>query len=508
MTLASMLILLVLVSGVVAYLGDVIAKRVGKRHWRLLGMRPRTTGTVIAVGTGVLISLSAFTAFFLLVRDARETIWQAETVRQERNLLRQEVQRYAQDLQRLDEERRRATEQASRIQGEANDLRHDVNQLRETLDNQQKLLAASREKLEAYQRELWETQSRLQKVQGEFELARKEKTELLATRDQLLQAIREQQRRLVEQQGQLARLESERATLQEAEHRLREQVSQTQKRLSGLQEAAKVAQARLSALEQSTRQLSEERKRLEGDIALLNAQRQEAQGALKELMEERDRLQEGLAAAQKELMAARARFTQAEQENLKLRNSSRILQGGLEKLLEQVLLAEQILVPGKEQQALDEIRRRVDLRARLLGLRGAEVVQQLNLGPNPRLGLLLARPVGVNPDSSKLQIRLEYRAREQLFAKGDVLATGVLVLPSKPEDVQRRLERIRQDAEERLALAGWIPEKLALGAFDLGELAAFSASLASKRGGAKVAVVALEPLYPTDPPRLGFKLIN
>jgi len=496
-----MLILLVLVSGVVAYLGDVIAKRVGKRHWRLLGMRPRTTGTVIAVGTGVFISLSAFAAFFLLVRDAREAIWQAETVRQERNLLRREVQRYAQDLQRLDEERRRATEQASRFQGEANELRRDVNQLRETLDNQQKLLAASREELE-------ETQSRLRRVQGEFELVQKEKAELLATRDRLLQAIREQQRRLVEQQGQLAHLERERATLQGVERRLREQVDQVQERLSSLQQAAKAAQARLSTLEQSARQLSEEKKRLEGDIALLNAQRQEAQGALKELMEERNRLQEGLAAAQKELLTAKARFTQVEEENAKLRNSSRILQGGLEKLLEQVLLAEQPLVPGKEQQALDEIRRRVDLRARLLGLRGAEVVQQLNLGSNLRPGLLLARPVGVNPDSSKLQIRLGYRAREQLFAKGEVLATGVLVLPSKPEDVQRRLERIRQDAEERLANAGWIPEKLALGAFDLGELAAFSASLASKRGGAKVAVVALEPLYPTDPPKLGFKLIN
>lgn len=508
MTLASMLIVLVLVSGVVAYLGDVIAKRVGKRHWRLLGMRPRTTATVIAVGTGMLISLSAFAAFFLLARDARETIWQAETVRQERNLLRQEVKRYAQDLQRLDEERRRAMEQASRIQGEANDLRRDVNQLRELLDNQQKLLAASREKLEAYQRQLGETQARLRKVQEEFGLVQREKTELLATRNQLLQAVREQQSRLAEQQQQLTRLEGERASLQEAERRLREQVVQAQKRLSGLQQAAQAAQARLSTLEQSTRQLSEEKKRLEGDIALLSVQRQEAQSALKELAEERDRLQESLEAAQKELMAARTRFTQVEQENIKLRNSSRILQGGLEKLLEQVLLAEQTLVPGKEQQALDEIRRRVDLRARLLGLRGAEVVQELNLGPNPRLGLLLARPVGVNPDSSKLQIRLEYRAREQLFAKGDVLATGVLVLPSRPEDVQRRLERIRQDAEERLALAGWIPEKLALGSFDLNDLAAFSAALASKRGGAKVAVVALEPLYPTDPPKLGFKIIN
>ncbi|WP_027893652.1 DUF3084 domain-containing protein [Calidithermus chliarophilus] len=508
MTLASMLILLVLVSGVVAYLGDVIAKRVGKRHWRLWGMRPRTTGTVIAVGTGVLISLSAFAAFFLLARDARETIWQAETVRQERNLLRQEVQRYAQDLQRLDEERQRATEQASKIQGEANDLRRDVNQLRETLDNQQKLLEASRKELEASQQQLDQTRGRLRQVQGEFERAQREKTQLLATREQLLQAVREQQRLLAGQQDQLARLEEDRTALQETQRRLRAQVEQAQKRLSGLQKAAKEAQARLATLEQSTRQLSEEKKRLEGDIALLNAQRQEAQGALKDLMEERDRLQASLAAAQKELSAARARFAQVEQENVKLRNSSRILQGGLEKLLEQVLLAEQLLVPGKEQQALDEIRRRVDLRARLLGLRGAEVVQELNLGPNPRLGLLLARPVGVNPDSSKLQIRLDYRAREQLFAKGDVLATGVLVLPTRPEDVQRRLELIRQDAEERLANAGWIPEKLALGAFDVGELAAFSASLASKRGGAKVAVVALEPLYPTDPPKLGFKLVN
>jgi uncharacterized protein (DUF3084 family) len=91
MTFWAILILLVLVAGLVAYVGDLVAKRVGKRHWRFLGLRPKTTATLVAVATGVLIGLGAFGAFFLLVRAARETILQAEAVRQGRDRLRTEV---------------------------------------------------------------------------------------------------------------------------------------------------------------------------------------------------------------------------------------------------------------------------------------------------------------------------------------------------------------------------------------------------------------------------------
>ncbi|MBI5811806.1 MAG: DUF3084 domain-containing protein, partial [Meiothermus silvanus] len=83
MTFWLILALLVVVSALVAYTGDLVAKRVGKRHWRFFGLRPRTTATLVATLTGVLIALGAFATFMLLVEDARETILQAEQVRYE-----------------------------------------------------------------------------------------------------------------------------------------------------------------------------------------------------------------------------------------------------------------------------------------------------------------------------------------------------------------------------------------------------------------------------------------
>ena len=57
MTFWAILILLVLVAGLVAYVGDLVAKRVGKRHWRFLGLRPKATATLVAVAVTVVLGL-------------------------------------------------------------------------------------------------------------------------------------------------------------------------------------------------------------------------------------------------------------------------------------------------------------------------------------------------------------------------------------------------------------------------------------------------------------------
>ncbi|MER3483932.1 MAG: hypothetical protein C4332_13055 [Meiothermus sp.] len=67
---------------------------------------------------------------------------------------------------------------------------------------------------------------------------------------------------------------------------------------------------------------------------------------------------------------------------------------------------------------------------------------------------------------------------------------------------------LSQAAEERLSQAGWIPEKLAQGGISFEEMVSFTSLLSSKRGGARIAVVALDNLYPTDPPKLGLKLLQ
>lgn len=103
----ALILAVVVVSGVVAYIGDVIGKRLGKKRVTLFGLRPRQTAVLVAVVTGCLITIGTICAVSLAsnsvrvalfhldelyaqiaaaeaeVRQARETAAQAEAEREE-----------------------------------------------------------------------------------------------------------------------------------------------------------------------------------------------------------------------------------------------------------------------------------------------------------------------------------------------------------------------------------------------------------------------------------------
>ncbi|WP_027482126.1 DUF3084 domain-containing protein, partial [Deinococcus pimensis] len=80
----------VFLSGVVAYSADTIARRVGRRHLRLFGLRPKTTALIVAVGAGMLISFVSVLAFGLANRQALRNIAQADRLRVELRDLKKE----------------------------------------------------------------------------------------------------------------------------------------------------------------------------------------------------------------------------------------------------------------------------------------------------------------------------------------------------------------------------------------------------------------------------------
>ena len=48
---------LVVASGLIAWAGNAVGRRVGKNRLSLFGLRPRTTAQIVSVVTGVLINL-------------------------------------------------------------------------------------------------------------------------------------------------------------------------------------------------------------------------------------------------------------------------------------------------------------------------------------------------------------------------------------------------------------------------------------------------------------------
>ncbi len=50
-------LLIVLVAGLIAYIGDRVGHQVGRKRMTLFGLRPKYTSTIVAVGTGMMIAL-------------------------------------------------------------------------------------------------------------------------------------------------------------------------------------------------------------------------------------------------------------------------------------------------------------------------------------------------------------------------------------------------------------------------------------------------------------------
>ncbi|MDR3321892.1 MAG: DUF3084 domain-containing protein [Synergistaceae bacterium] len=52
-----LIFIIVAISAVVTYVGDVLGMRIGKKRISLLGMRPRYTSTVITTFTGIAVAI-------------------------------------------------------------------------------------------------------------------------------------------------------------------------------------------------------------------------------------------------------------------------------------------------------------------------------------------------------------------------------------------------------------------------------------------------------------------
>jgi uncharacterized protein (DUF3084 family) len=75
--------LLILLSGLVAFVGNVVGRNIGRRRLAVLGLRPRYTAQLITVITGMLITVVTLAAVLLVSNDARQAVFHLQEIRQQ-----------------------------------------------------------------------------------------------------------------------------------------------------------------------------------------------------------------------------------------------------------------------------------------------------------------------------------------------------------------------------------------------------------------------------------------
>lgn len=87
----SYVIVLMLISGIIAYIGDLLGTYIGKRRLTVFGFRPRVTALIIAISTGVLITVFTLGVAATLSEDVKIALFSVEKLKEQKNQLENET---------------------------------------------------------------------------------------------------------------------------------------------------------------------------------------------------------------------------------------------------------------------------------------------------------------------------------------------------------------------------------------------------------------------------------
>ncbi|MGH2403235.1 MAG: DUF3084 domain-containing protein [bacterium] len=77
--------LLIIISGAVAYVGNLMGRATGRRRLTIFGLRPRYTAQIVTMITGMLIAIITFATVLLVSRDARTGLFRLNELREQIN---------------------------------------------------------------------------------------------------------------------------------------------------------------------------------------------------------------------------------------------------------------------------------------------------------------------------------------------------------------------------------------------------------------------------------------
>jgi hypothetical protein len=93
----AVIVVIVLVAGLIAYIGDRVGHQVGRKRMTLFGLRPKYTSTIVAVGTGMMIALVVTLTTLLASGYARAAFFHLSEINNRVN----ELQAQADALERV-----------------------------------------------------------------------------------------------------------------------------------------------------------------------------------------------------------------------------------------------------------------------------------------------------------------------------------------------------------------------------------------------------------------------
>ncbi|MFA6449701.1 MAG: DUF3084 domain-containing protein [bacterium] len=155
----AIVVLLIVISGLIAYIGDYVGRKVGKRRVSIFNLRPKYTSIIITIITGALIVSVTLSVLFLFSRTARTSFFGLQKIQLElkkgKKELRENKITYNKSVKQLEDKQ----SELDAILGEINQKALELGEIKQS----QEKLAAELNDMDAKAKKLRETKVRLEK---------------------------------------------------------------------------------------------------------------------------------------------------------------------------------------------------------------------------------------------------------------------------------------------------------------------------------------------------------
>ena len=271
-----------ILGGGIAYLGDSVGRRVGRKHLRLFGLRPKTTGLVVAMLSGVLVALVTVSAVALLARSTVNDALRAQEIRQELNTVKKQFVGASAEFSETKADLKLA-------KTEREQLTRDLERERAQLQLKQNELTATTDLNGRLNQKVFDLETEQKTVNAQIALKTSELARL-EVKSAGLSAGLERQR--LESSARILKLGAELTALEGQRNALNGSLSALNTKLEGLNAqrdglTARITQLDLSklALEARVNSATVKQQQLEADVLRLDASRKSLQGDVNALNE-------------------------------------------------------------------------------------------------------------------------------------------------------------------------------------------------------------------------------
>ena len=176
MTGITLILVLALMGGLIAYLGDKLGSKIGKKRLRLFGLRPHDTSVVMTILSGILVAALTITVLTITSKEVRTALFGMKKMRAE--------------IASLTATRDQANKELSAQRAKIAELDQKITEATQTAEQARQQKAAAEAQMEEAQADLGQLQARYSEASARLQEAQAQVRQAEAARDQLQQDVK------------------------------------------------------------------------------------------------------------------------------------------------------------------------------------------------------------------------------------------------------------------------------------------------------------------------------